>query len=296
MNIAASANLWGDDGETSADRYLPPTQIVGPDEDGIKTIVEYKFNKDGKKQRTTTKVLVKQVRRKVSKKIAERKKLVKFGAAKEKGPAGTIDTDVTLMSHEDVLIEKPDAPKVDDSEKLIEKLQEMQIKRKLGGGLRRGPRAEDLEAMGDDKDGGSTYVPPAMRGGASSDSSRRGAAMMGGRDDSATLRVTNLSEDCREQDLRELFSHYGRVTRVYLAISKITKLPRGFAFVSFYSRQDAESALENLQGYGYDHLILHLEWAQPSNRDAGSDNSMRHASGYGKALPQMSVKAATGGK
>ena len=120
--------------------------------------------------------------------------------------------------------------------------------------------------------------------------------MMGGRDDSATLRVTNLSEDCREQDLRELFSHYGRVTRVYLAMDKFTKLPRGFAFVSFYSRQDAESALENLQGCGYDHLILHLDWAQPSNRDAGSDNSMRHASGYGKALPQMSVKAATGGR
>ena len=80
--------------------------------------------------------------------------------------------------------------------------------------------------------------------------------------------------------------HFGKLNRVYLAKDRETNTSRGFAFVSYYNRQDAERALEKLQGYGYAHLILYLEWAKPSGRDAGSENVMRYASGYGKALPQ----------
>ena len=36
-------------------------------------------------------------------------------------------------------------------------------------------------------------------------------------DDTATVRVTNLSEDATEQDLRELFGHFGPIQRIYLA-------------------------------------------------------------------------------
>lgn len=36
-------------------------------------------------------------------------------------------------------------------------------------------------------------------------------------DDTATVRVTNLSEDATEQDLRELFGHFGAIQRIYLA-------------------------------------------------------------------------------
>ena len=36
---------------------------------------------------------------------------------------------------------------------------------------------------------------------------------------------------------------------------------RGFGFVTFYHREDAAKAIAKLDGHGYDHLILHLEWA-----------------------------------
>ncbi|CAN0541227.1 unnamed protein product, partial [Ectocarpus sp. 8 AP-2014] len=52
--------------------------------------------------------------------------------------------------------------------------------------------------------------------------------------------------------------------RVYLAKDPETMQSRGFAFVSYYQKSDAESAMQALQGYGYDHLILKLEWAKPS--------------------------------
>ena len=84
------------------------------------------------------------------------------------------------------------------------------------------------------------------------------------RDLSTTIRVTNLSDDTSENDVRDLFSRFGNVQRVYLARNKATQQSRGFAFVSFYQRKDAEQAMETLQGFGYDNLILRLEWAAPS--------------------------------
>ena len=77
-----------------------------------------------------------------------------------------------------------------------------------------------------------------------------------------TLRVTNLSEDTRESDLSELFRPFGAISRIYLAKDKHTGLSKGFAFINFVHREDAARALEKLQGHGYDHLILHLEWAK----------------------------------
>ena len=37
---------------------------------------------------------------------------------------------------------------------------------------------------------------------------------------------------------------------------------QGFAFISYQYREDAQKAIENLNGYGYDHLILKVEWAK----------------------------------
>lgn len=279
-NMTSMGGTWGDDG--LEDDYLPPKQVTAPDANGIKTIIEYKYNSDGKKVKISTKVKEVQVSKKVSKKIAERKQWIKFGDVTGKGDPGTIDENATIVSMDVVRIEAPNEPKKEASDDLIERLKEMQIKRAMGGGLRRMPRAEDVEREMN-ADGGSTrYVPPSLRGG------RGEGERMKTRDDSATLRVTNLSSDATEQDLRTLFGHYGNVTRVYIALDRETKQSRGFAFVSFFDRAGAELAMEKLEGYGFDHLILKIDFAEPSQKktDPGSDNAMRYASGYGKALPQ----------
>ena len=38
---------------------------------------------------------------------------------------------------------------------------------------------------------------------------------------------------------------------------------RGFAFVNMVSREDGQRAIDKLDGYGYDSLILRVEWAAP---------------------------------
>lgn len=94
--------------------------------------------------------------------------------------------------------------------------------------------------------GGSSYVPPHLRKGAAG-----GGDKMGGkyeRDDLATLRVTNVSEFAEEQDLREIFERFGRVTRVFLAKDRETGRAKGFAFISFQDRADAAKACEKIDG------------------------------------------------
>jgi len=83
------------------------------------------------------------------------------------------------------------------------------------------------------------------------------------RDDLPTLRVTNISEDVQENDLRELFGVFGRVARVYVGRDRETGIGKGFAFVSFEDRSVAQKAMEKLNGRGYDNLILSVQWSQP---------------------------------
>lgn len=118
------------------------------------------------------------------------------------------------------------------------------------------PPTSDVPTSGPSKN---TYVPPVLRGGGE----RPGGTEMRRRNDENSVRVTNLSEDTREPDLLELFRTFGPVTRVYVAIDQKTGVSRGFGFVNFVSKEDAERAINKLNGYGYDNLILRVEWATP---------------------------------
>ena len=91
-----------------------------------------------------------------------------------------------------------------------------------------------------------------------------------------------MSEFAEEGDLREMFSRYGHVTRVFLAKDRETGKAKGFAFVSYADRADAAKACEKMDGCkhlrfsvvseltltmyldGFGHLILRVEFAKKS--------------------------------
>lgn len=150
------------------------------------------------------------------------------------------------------------------------------------GGGAGGAGADAPEAAGGLGSGKSSYVPPHMRNGGAAAS---GGDRMGGgkyeRDDLATLRVTNVrllhlsslflqrwliacqvSEMAEEQELRDMFERFGRVLRVFLAKDRETGMAKGFAFVSYQERSDAAKACEKMDGYGFKHLILRVEFAK----------------------------------
>ncbi|QCT69751.1 hypothetical protein E1952_14825 [Staphylococcus aureus] len=59
-----------------------------------------------------------------------------------------------------------------------------------------------------------------------------------------------------------MFERFGRVTRVFLAKDRETGKAKGFAFVSFVDRSDDAVACEKMDGFGYGHLILRVEFAK----------------------------------
>jgi translation initiation factor 3 subunit G len=70
------------------------------------------------------------------------------------------------------------------------------------------------------------------------------------RDDLPTLRVTSLSYDAEDEDLYALFERFGRIGRANVVRDRDTKESKGFGFVSFESRKDAETALAKMNGHG----------------------------------------------
>jgi len=105
------------------------------------------------------------------------------------------------------------------------------------------------------------FVPPALRGGGN----RRGETMMpSNRKDDATIRVSNLPESMSETDMQELCTPFGKIERIFLAKDRATGFCKGFAFVTYLLKENAARAMKALNGYGYDHLILNVEWSKPT--------------------------------
>ena len=58
-----------------------------------------------------------------------------------------------------------------------------------------------------------------------------------------SLKVDNLTYRTTNEDLEYLFEKYGKVGDIYIPRDKYTKESRGFAFVRFTDRRDAEDAM-----------------------------------------------------
>ena len=65
-----------------------------------------------------------------------------------------------------------------------------------------------------------------------------------------------MSEFAEEDDLREMFERFGRVTRVFLAKDRETMRAKGFAFISFQERTDAAKACEKMDGCEYNPILV----------------------------------------
>lgn len=224
--------------------------------------------------------------------VAERKKWAKFGDAREK----TSLSDGITMLGEEVKLRLGVNAQIDVERPLtideqVKKMQKITCRTCKGDHwTSKCPYKDTLEPLGDTIDqikqqGSSSsasgegvdtkvsaesaavpksgrYVPPSMRGKGGSAAMPSTSTPSFKRDqDANTLRVTNLSDDTRDTDVHALFSRFGRVARVFVSTDRETGRCKGFGFVSFYDRFDAQRAMEKLDGHGFDNLILKVEWA-----------------------------------
>ena len=78
--------------------------------------------------------------------------------------------------------------------------------------------------------------------------------------------VGNLSFDMSEVELRDLFSEHGQVNEVALMMDRETNRPRGFAFVTMATIEEARRAVGELSGKEFMGRPLQISGAKPSNR------------------------------
>jgi RNA recognition motif-containing protein len=84
------------------------------------------------------------------------------------------------------------------------------------------------------------------------------------------LYVGNLSFKTTEDELRAHFGQYGSVTDVYVAMDKMTGRPRGFAFVTMGTPEEAKAAAEKVNGTELGGRQLTVNEARPKeDRPAG---------------------------
>jgi translation initiation factor 3 subunit G len=278
---------WADDDdieETSTD--LPEPQTIS-NKDGTKTIITFRYDDDGRKVKTTRRIRYTTHKETVNPRVADRKTWPKFGLSAKDAPGPAADT----TSVGENIIFRPSvnwrkAEKDDSTENAAEsmkdKLKDKQVKCRICNGQHFTARcpykdtmapigetgAADVAAgMGDEPSAAASaglkkgsYVPPALRGNGSA--GERMGSKFGERDDLATLRVTNVSEMAEEGELRDMFERFGRVTRVFLAKDRETGMAKGFAFISFADRGDAVKACAKMDGFGFKHLSLRVEFAK----------------------------------
>ncbi|XP_050682330.1 eukaryotic translation initiation factor 3 subunit G [Leptidea sinapis] len=262
---------WADEVEIDQGALPPPSEVV---ENGLKVVTEYKYDNDNKKVKIVRTYKIE--KRVVSKSIAKRKTWSKFGdSAGDKPGPNPATTNVAEDVFMQFISSKEEAQRPDDGELdglkpptsgVIFKCRTCQgehwtsscpfkhTQMAQAKAIETAKAAEAKAAASSNK-----YIAPNLREGAN----RVGSKEPSRRDDVAAIRISNLSNFAVEADLDDLVKVFGPVHKLYLAKEKSTGLCKGFAYIHFKFRQDAAKAIQTLNGHGYDHLILNVEWSKP---------------------------------
>ena len=96
------------------------------------------------------------------------------------------------------------------------------------------------------------------------------------------LFVGNLSFNTTENDLNDAFAAHGTVTETNLMVDRVSGRPRGFGFVTMASAEEAQKAIEAMNGKDMDGRALTVNVAKPrEERSGGGGGGRREYGGSG---------------
>ena len=93
-----------------------------------------------------------------------------------------------------------------------------------------------------------------------------------------TIYIGNLSFQAEQEDLVDLFSQYGEVTKASLPLDRETGRKRGFAFVEMSQDADEQKAIDDLQDVEWMGRMIRVNKATPREGGGPRGGGQR---GYG---------------
>ncbi|MCX6913013.1 MAG: RNA-binding protein [Verrucomicrobia bacterium] len=98
---------------------------------------------------------------------------------------------------------------------------------------------------------------------------------------SAKLFVGNLSFNITENDLQDAFAAHGTVIEANLMMDRATGRPRGFGFVTMSNPEEAQKAIDALNGKELGGRALTVNIARPREERTGGGGGGGGGRGYG---------------
>lgn len=98
---------------------------------------------------------------------------------------------------------------------------------------------------------------------------------------STKLFVGNLSFDMTENDLQDAFAAFGTVVEANLMMDRTTGRPRGFGFVTMSTPEEAQKAIDGLNGKQVGGRALTVNVARPREERPGGGGGGGGRRGFG---------------
>jgi len=98
---------------------------------------------------------------------------------------------------------------------------------------------------------------------------------------STKLFVGNLSFNTTENDLQDAFAAFGTVAEAKLMTDRETGRARGFGFITMSTPEEAQKAIEGLNGKSIDGRALTVNVAKPREERSGGGGGGRRQFGGG---------------
>ncbi len=91
--------------------------------------------------------------------------------------------------------------------------------------------------------------------------------------------VSGVQEEAQEEDVVDIFCEFGELRNVHLNLDRRTGYVKGYAIIEYGEKEEAQAAIDNLDGRQMLEKPLAVDWAfssgPPKGRQGGRDNRRR---------------------